>query len=221
MEWKLAQKRARSWLTTWTTSADINMNGQKLEDVTSFKYLVATLCKDGTCPAEICMRIASAMARLKRIWWPNTISFTSKFRLCKSLVMSILSYGCETWILLADSQKGIQASETNCLRKLLISNLERKIGAEQDQLPYRPTGTSVPTAYSNCLEIETRIVWACHKPDSLSETICQGTLEGGRCRSWQRKCWIDNVKEWTSLPMPELLTVAFRKDWKRVFLLNC
>ena len=27
------------------------MNGQKLEEVTSFKYLGATLCKDGTCSA--------------------------------------------------------------------------------------------------------------------------------------------------------------------------
>ena len=30
-------------------NADISMNGQKLEEVTSFKYLGATLCKDGTC----------------------------------------------------------------------------------------------------------------------------------------------------------------------------
>ena len=25
---------------------------------------------------------------------------------------------------------------------------------------------------------------------------------------WQRKCWMDNSKEWTSLPIPELLTMA-------------
>ena len=29
--------------------ADISMNGQKLEEVTSFKYPTATLCNDGTC----------------------------------------------------------------------------------------------------------------------------------------------------------------------------
>ena len=29
-------------------SADISVNGRKLEEVTSFKYLGATLCKDGT-----------------------------------------------------------------------------------------------------------------------------------------------------------------------------
>ena len=78
-------------------SADISRNGQKSQEVTSFKYLRATLCKDGTCSAEVCIRIASAvaaMARLNRIWWCNTISFASKFKLYKSLVISILLYGC-------------------------------------------------------------------------------------------------------------------------------
>ena len=44
--------------------------------------------------------------------------------------------------------------------------------------------------------------------DSLSKTILQGTLEGGRRRGQQRKFWMDNNKEWTSLLMPELLTKA-------------
>ena len=102
-------------------SADISMNGQKLEEVTSFKFLGATLCKDGTCSAEVRIRFASAvsaMARLNRIWRCNTISFANKFKVCKSLVNSILLYGCETWTLLA---------ETRCFRKLLhISYLELK-----------------------------------------------------------------------------------------------
>ena len=85
-------------------SADISKKGQKLE-VTSFKYLRATLCKDGTCSAEVCIRIASAMAataRQNRIWRYNTISFASKFELDKPLVISILIYDCETWTLLGD-----------------------------------------------------------------------------------------------------------------------
>ena len=70
-------------------SAGYSMNGQKLEKVTSLKYLRAALCKDGTCSAEVRIRIASAtfaVARLNRIWWCNTISFTRKFKLYKSFV---------------------------------------------------------------------------------------------------------------------------------------
>ena len=53
--------------------------------------------------------------------------------------------------------------------------------------------------------------------DSLSKTILQGTLEGGRRRGRQRKCWVDNMKEWTSLTMPKLFTNAScGKGWKRV-----
>ena len=37
--------------------AYICMNGQKLEEVTSFKYLGATLCEDDTCSAEVRIRI--------------------------------------------------------------------------------------------------------------------------------------------------------------------
>ena len=50
--------------------ADIRMNDQKFEEVTSFKCLGATMCKDGTCSAEVRIRITSAMtatARLNRI----------------------------------------------------------------------------------------------------------------------------------------------------------
>ena len=48
-------------------SAYIGMIGQKLEEVTSFKYLGETLCKDGTCKADVCVRIASAMAATARL----------------------------------------------------------------------------------------------------------------------------------------------------------
>ena len=40
-------------------SVDISINDQKLEEVISFKYLRATLCMDGTCSAEVGIRIAS------------------------------------------------------------------------------------------------------------------------------------------------------------------
>ena len=99
-------------------SADISMNGQKLEEPTSFKYLGATLCKNGTCSVEVRIRIASAMAamvKLNRIWRSNTISFVSKVKMTKCLVTSILLYGCLTWTLLADWRKnpGFQNKEND------------------------------------------------------------------------------------------------------------
>ena len=114
---------------TNNASVSIIMDGKKLEEVSSFKYLEATLTKDGTCKTEICIQIATAtalMARLTRVWKSN-ISFQTKFKLYKSLVISILLYGCETWTLLAETERRIQAFENKCLRKLLhISYWEHK-----------------------------------------------------------------------------------------------
>ena len=65
--------------------------------------------------------------------------------------------------------------------------------------------------------METCMVWACHTPWQHLQTILQGTLGGGWHRARQRKCWIDNINDWKSLPMLELLTMAScRKDWKKI-----
>ena len=39
--------------------------------------------------------------------------------------------------------------------------------------------------------------------NSLSKSILQGTLQSGQLRGRQRKCWLDNIKEWTSVAISE------------------
>ena len=152
-----------------------------------------------------------------KIWWSNTISFASKFKLYKSLVISILHYGYKTWTLLADSEKKIQASETKCLRKLFcISHLEYKtndwvqskinflVGPWEPRLPSSQRDGNLQGLSMSCAAIAF--------PNHPS-----GHLVCGWCSSQQRKCWVDNVKEWISLPMAELHTKAFcRKHWMRI-----
>ena len=146
--------------------------------------------KDGTCSAEVSFRIASAMAamaRPNRIWRCTTIAFASKFKLYKSLVTSILLYGCDTWTLFADSEKRIQAFKTKYLKKLLrILYLERKTTtgrrARSTPLWVHRDGNLHGSGIS-------------HATTASPKNILQGTLEGGRHRGRQRKCWMDNIKE--------------------------
>ena len=72
-------------------NTEINVNGQNLERVTSFKYLRSVITDEGFKP-EILSRIAQATAaltRLKPIWIDKSISLSSKTRLMRSLVTSI------------------------------------------------------------------------------------------------------------------------------------
>ena len=67
------------------------MNGQKLETVTSFKYMGSVITDEGSKP-EILSRVAQATAALTRgkpVWIDKSISLSSKIRLMCSLVTSM------------------------------------------------------------------------------------------------------------------------------------
>ena len=46
--------------------------------------------------------------------------------------------------------------------------------------------------------------------------MLQGTLEGGRKRGRQVKCWADNLKEWTRLDSPTLTRLAEDRPAHRI-----
>ena len=115
------------------------------------------------------------------------------------------------------TEKGIQAFETKCPKKLVrISCLEHETNDWVQIEIFFHVGPQEPllaTVKRRKLALFRRVT----RHDSLSKTILQGTLEGERHRGRQRKCWMDNIKEWTSLPVPDLPTRAScRKDWKRI-----
>ena len=94
-------------------NTEIKVNGQKLETVTSFKYLGSVITDEGSKP-EILSRIAqttTALTRLKPVWIDKSMSLSSKIRLMRSLVTSIFLYGFESWTLTAELQRRIQAME--------------------------------------------------------------------------------------------------------------
>ena len=77
-------------------NTDIKVNGQKLEIVTSIKYLDSVITDQGSKP-EILSRIAqttAALTRLEPVWNDRSVSLSSKIRLMHSLVTSIFLYFC-------------------------------------------------------------------------------------------------------------------------------
>ena len=91
---------------TSSINTEIKVNGQKLETVTSFKYL-GSVNDEGSKP-EILSRIAQttkALTRLKPVWIDRSSSLSSKIRLMRSLVTSVFLYACESWTLSQQSSK--------------------------------------------------------------------------------------------------------------------
>jgi hypothetical protein len=199
-------------------ATNIMLNGRQLEEVESFKYLGSTLCKDGSSAKEIKARLglaSSAITRLNTIWNSSSISFPVKFKLYKSLVISILLYGCESWTLTADTERRIQAFEHKCFRKLLhISYKEHKTNDYVRQQVTTYVGKQEPLLAT---VKRRKLAWYGHvsRHESLSKTILQGTVEGKRRRGRQRKSWSDNVTEWTGCNIASLLRQAEDRElWR-------
>ena len=94
-------------------NTEIKINAQKLETVTSFKYLGSVVTDEGSKP-EILSRIsqtAAALTGLKPVWNDRSIFLSSKIRLMRSVVTSIFLHACESWTLTAELQIRIQAME--------------------------------------------------------------------------------------------------------------
>ena len=97
--------------------------GQGIADVDEFTDLGATVCKEGGGMKDLKNRLSkarSAFVRLNRIWRSKTIlRKTIKLRLYKTLVVPVLLYGCETWIMNKGDDRGVEVFYNKCLRRIL------------------------------------------------------------------------------------------------------
>lgn len=93
MEWNSTQDKSEVIVkNTSNGSVGVTMDGESLEEMSSFKFFGATLSKDGTSKGEIRRWIATATtatARVERILKSN-ISFHTMFKLYTFLVVPIL-----------------------------------------------------------------------------------------------------------------------------------
>ena len=168
---------------------EIQVKGQVLGTVTSFKYLGAVVLDDGSKP-EVLSRIAQATAaltKLKPIWRDNNISLGSAVKLMRSLVISIFLYACESWTLTAELEKRTQAFEIRCYRRLLnISYKDHVINEEVRRKTQAAIGE-----HDELLTLvkKRKLRWFGHvsRSSGLAKTILQGTVKGKRKRGRQKK----------------------------------
>ena len=194
------------------------MNGQKLETITSFKYLGSGISDKGS-KLEILSRIAqtsAALTRLKPVWNDRSISLSSKIRLLRSHVISTSLYACESWTLTAELHRRIQM-EMSCYRKILhilykdhVTNDEVRAKIQQATGPHEDLLMNVKRR---------KLQWYGHvsRSSGLAKTILQGTVKGGRRQGRQRKRWEDNIREWTGLEfVKSQRAVENREKWRKL-----
>ena len=181
------------------TKIVIKSNGMALEQVKQYKYLGTLITEDAKCLQEFKRRIGIA----KNSFWDlkelmkSNINMSTKKRLLKTYIMSLLTYGSEAWTIGKEAARRINAFETWCYRRILKVRWIDKITNKEifDRIKEEP----------NLLEQIARrkssffghIVRSSNR--NLFVNIIEGFINGKRAQGRPRRMWIDDIKEWTNI----------------------
>ena len=91
-------------------NSDINIQGQNLERVNTFKYLGATLAENGDLDAKMTHRIQSGWQNWKNFVRPKN-KFERRGEVHKTVVRPAMMYGAETWAVKKAQAKKLDVAE--------------------------------------------------------------------------------------------------------------
>ena len=103
-------------ITSW------QIDGETLETVTDFTFLGSKITADGDCSHEIkrCLLLGrKATTNLDSILKSGDIALSTKVRLVKAMVFTVVMCGCESWTIKKAESQRIDAFELWCWRRLL------------------------------------------------------------------------------------------------------
>ena len=103
-------------ITSW------QVDGETMETVRDFIFLVSKITVDGDCSHEIkrCLLLArKVMSNLDSILKSRDITLSTEVHLVKAMVFPVVMYGCESWTIKKAEHQRIDAFELWCWRRLL------------------------------------------------------------------------------------------------------
>jgi hypothetical protein len=212
----------------------VSISGNPVDTVTEYRYLGSTLETGSGSHSEILRRIAlagSVLNSLASVWNQKRLTLRLKLRLFDALVVSVLLYGSETWIILQ--------SDANRLNGFYMQSQRRILGIRWYQLISNETVTSM-TSLPPITDVirKRRLALFGHVARLSSEVpankaLCAGidilsksAVPDGWRRPVGRPCrtWLDQVKEdmshisdWTDI----LACASDRNSWRDEVAMAC
>lgn len=174
----------------------ISIEGTELKTVEDFKYLGSIISCDGSLDKEINARIckaSQALGRLKaRVLKQHNIQMSTKLKVYKTVVLTSLLYGCETWTLYRKHIKLLERFHMRSLRSILCIRWQDRI--TNLEVLDRAESTSI-----EAMILKAQLRWTGHvirmEPHRIPRQLFYGELcEGKRKRGRPYKRYKDCVK---------------------------
>ena len=189
---------------------DLHVRGVAIEVVHKFKYLGSMFTSDARLDTEISHRIRSAGAAwhsLKaHVWSCKYLTLARKVLIFRSVVLSVLLYGCESWPALKSHIGRLEGFQMNCLRYLCgFTWLDKRSNVSIRFLCKLPSLEQVVT--------HRRLRWLGHtarmSQNRLPYQCMFGQLSGNRAKGKPRDTWQSTVYK-------DLSTLRIQYNWFRL-----
>ena len=166
---------------------------QDLQFRYTWEILGSKITADGNCSHEIKRHLflgRKVMNNLGSILKSRDITLPTKACVVKAMVLPVVMYGCESWIIKKAERQRIDAFELLCWRRLL-------------RVPWTAKRSNQPILKEispDCslegLMLKLKLQYFDHlmrRADSFEKTLLLGKTEGRRRNGWQRIWWLDGI----------------------------
>ena len=190
----------------------INIDGSELKNVDQFKYL-GSMSSDGTLSKQIESWISKTSQSLghlqSRVMDNRNIKLSTKLKVYKTVVLTSLLYGCETWTLYRKQIKQLEGFHMRSLRRIMDIRWQDKV--TNLQALDRANAVSI-----EALLFKAQLRWTGHviRMDAsrmlrqiLYGELMRGTRKKGRPKKRYKDCIKETLKQ-CSLPPRDLETSA-------------
>ena len=141
------------------------------------------------------------MTSLDSILKSRDITLSTKVRLVKAIVFSVVMYGCESWTVKKAEHQTIDTFELPCWRRLLrVPWTARR--SNQSILKEISPGISLEE-----MMLKLKLQYFGHlmrRVDSLEKTLMLGRIRGKRRRGRQKMRWLDGITDSMDVSLSEL-----------------
>ena len=204
---------------------DVEVQGERMEQVRSYRYLGTDIHESGRMEEEIGHRVREGErvgGALRAVWRGKKMSVEAMRGMYEAIVVPTVTYGSESWVMYAKDRSRVEAVEMRCLRAAVgVTKFDR---VRNNRVRER---AGVQWGLGERVE-QANLRWYGHvmrmDESRYPRKVLESSVVGERARGRPRKTWMNGVEDAIKARGRDVeeakMGVHDRENWRRMYRLR-